>query len=245
MIDQIREHRTAERVHATILFSDLRGFTAASFAADLEPLFKAVSIVLRRQVEQVQAHGGYIDKFAGMDSLRYSPGTTRRSGRARPLRTSSDGRGPRTRFRSGAHLRSDSDCTSDPFCAGISARIAGGSTPFWDRPSTWPLGCADMPARSRSWPPRKRLRRWGIRRDSWCRGVFRSRDCQAPWRYINWWWTERAQGMAGGGSVFRGFPGEVSGRGHGETRGTAFRGHAHGVEVRPPQPDVHPRVPSI
>ena len=65
VVDQIREHRTAERVHATILFSDLRGFTAASFAADLEPLFKAVSIVLRRQVEQVQAHGGYIDKFAG------------------------------------------------------------------------------------------------------------------------------------------------------------------------------------
>lgn len=65
VIEQIREHRAAERVQATILFSDLRGFTAASFAADLEPLFKAVSIVLRRQVEHIQEQGGYVDKFAG------------------------------------------------------------------------------------------------------------------------------------------------------------------------------------
>jgi class 3 adenylate cyclase len=65
VVRRIREHRAAERVEATILFSDLRGFTAASFASDLEPLFTAVSLVLRRQVERVQAHGGYVDKFSG------------------------------------------------------------------------------------------------------------------------------------------------------------------------------------
>ncbi|MEC7949105.1 MAG: adenylate/guanylate cyclase domain-containing protein, partial [Myxococcota bacterium] len=65
VVRQVREHRAAEQVEATILFSDLRGFTAASFESDLRPLFSAVSLVLRRQVEHIQSHGGYIDKFAG------------------------------------------------------------------------------------------------------------------------------------------------------------------------------------
>jgi adenylate cyclase len=65
VVRRIREHRSAERVDATILFSDLRGFTATSFESDLEPLFSAVSVVLRRQVDLVRAHDGYVDKFAG------------------------------------------------------------------------------------------------------------------------------------------------------------------------------------
>lgn len=65
VVRRIREHRSAERVDATILFSDLRGFTATSFESDLEPLFSAVSVVLKRQVDLVRRHGGYVDKFAG------------------------------------------------------------------------------------------------------------------------------------------------------------------------------------
>lgn len=84
VVRQIREGRSAERVEATILFSDLRGFTAASFESDLEPLFTAVSLVLRRQVERIQAHDGYVDKFAGDGLLAVftGPGAPARACRA-------------------------------------------------------------------------------------------------------------------------------------------------------------------
>jgi adenylate cyclase len=64
-VERVLQHQEAEQVEATILFSDLRGFTATSFESDLEPLFNAVSAVLRRQVDRIQAWGGYVDKFSG------------------------------------------------------------------------------------------------------------------------------------------------------------------------------------
>jgi len=87
VVRRIREHRSAERVDATILFSDLRGFTATSFESDLEPLFSAVSVVLRQQVDRVRAHGGYVDKFAGDGLLAVFTGP---DGPARACRCAQD-----------------------------------------------------------------------------------------------------------------------------------------------------------
>ncbi len=54
-----------ERVEATVMFSDLRGFTATTFRQDPLRVFVAVSSVLARQVEIVRECGGYTDKFSG------------------------------------------------------------------------------------------------------------------------------------------------------------------------------------
>lgn len=57
--------RATERLDATILVSDLRGFTATSFTTDPDAMFQAVSTVLAGQAEIVQHYGGYVDKFSG------------------------------------------------------------------------------------------------------------------------------------------------------------------------------------
>ena len=57
--------RMMERLDATILVSDLRGFTATSFTADPDAMFQAVSTVLAGQAEIVRHFGGYVDKFSG------------------------------------------------------------------------------------------------------------------------------------------------------------------------------------
>ena len=54
-----------ETVEATILFSDLRGFTATSLHEDPTMVFRAISSVLAKQTEMVVRHGGYVDKFSG------------------------------------------------------------------------------------------------------------------------------------------------------------------------------------
>ncbi len=64
----VREGRTSggiETVEATILFSDLRGFTATSLHEDPTMVFRAISAVLAKQTEMVVRHGGYVDKFSG------------------------------------------------------------------------------------------------------------------------------------------------------------------------------------
>ena len=48
-----------------ICFTDIRGFTALSETLDPERLFASLSGHLRRQVELVYRHGGYVDKFNG------------------------------------------------------------------------------------------------------------------------------------------------------------------------------------
>ena len=64
----VREGRTSdgvETVEATILFSDLRGFTATSLHEDPAMVFRAISDVLGGQTDIVVKHGGYVDKFSG------------------------------------------------------------------------------------------------------------------------------------------------------------------------------------
>ena len=65
----VREHKgravAVEEVTATILFSDLRGFTATSLAQDPARVFKAISDVLAQQTQCVLDNGGYVDKFSG------------------------------------------------------------------------------------------------------------------------------------------------------------------------------------
>jgi adenylate cyclase len=55
----------AERVEATILFSDLRGFTATCHTESPERVFRAVSAVLAEQTRIVVQRNGYVDKFSG------------------------------------------------------------------------------------------------------------------------------------------------------------------------------------
>jgi class 3 adenylate cyclase len=54
----------AER-QVAICFTDIRGFTALSETLDPGRLFASLSGHLRRQVELVYKHGGYVDKFNG------------------------------------------------------------------------------------------------------------------------------------------------------------------------------------
>ncbi len=60
-----RQSGVVETVEATVLFSDLRGFTAMTEAQDPHAIFQAVSDVLAQQSEAVHAAGGYVDKFSG------------------------------------------------------------------------------------------------------------------------------------------------------------------------------------
>ncbi|MEA2391287.1 MAG: hypothetical protein QOK31_1396, partial [Solirubrobacteraceae bacterium] len=54
-----------ERRQVTILFADLSGFTAVSERLDPEILKRLVERTLRRLADEVDAHGGTIDKFIG------------------------------------------------------------------------------------------------------------------------------------------------------------------------------------
>ncbi len=54
-----------EEVEVTVLFSDLRGFTSTSERVEPALLFESLNSVLTLQVEKIQKHGGYVDKFSG------------------------------------------------------------------------------------------------------------------------------------------------------------------------------------
>jgi len=54
-----------ERVSATLLFSDLRGFTRASFSQDAAEVFNFINQILALQISAVQHFGGYVDGFSG------------------------------------------------------------------------------------------------------------------------------------------------------------------------------------
>jgi len=64
-IQQAISPGATEEITATVLFSDLRGFTAASFAHDPSEVFGFVNTVLTVQMEHVRAEGGYVDGFSG------------------------------------------------------------------------------------------------------------------------------------------------------------------------------------
>jgi len=54
-----------EKIHATILFSDMRGFTEKTLNKRIEDIFKSISDLASRQITIVHQFGGYIDKFTG------------------------------------------------------------------------------------------------------------------------------------------------------------------------------------
>lgn len=54
-----------ERRVATVLFSDIRGFTAYSENVDPEQVIGMLNSILNEQAQVVRAHGGDIDKFVG------------------------------------------------------------------------------------------------------------------------------------------------------------------------------------
>jgi adenylate cyclase len=57
--------RTGERRPVTVLFSDIRGFTAYSENVDPEEVVAMLNRLLQAQAEVVTKHGGDIDKFVG------------------------------------------------------------------------------------------------------------------------------------------------------------------------------------
>jgi class 3 adenylate cyclase len=57
--------RPVEHVTGTILFSDLRGFTATTEQQTADHVFRAISDVLAEQTQIVLQHRGYVDKFSG------------------------------------------------------------------------------------------------------------------------------------------------------------------------------------
>lgn len=63
--EQVQSHRGVEDIYCTILFSDMRGFTAASFDYDASTLFNAINLAMQFQTDIVQKHGGYVDNFTG------------------------------------------------------------------------------------------------------------------------------------------------------------------------------------
>jgi adenylate cyclase len=69
-IDQVESsdgtvHREGERRRLTVLFSDIRGFTAFSETREPEEVVAMLNAYLQVQSEVVIAHGGDIDKFVG------------------------------------------------------------------------------------------------------------------------------------------------------------------------------------
>jgi adenylate cyclase len=64
-VDHAKDHRSVQRLEAAILFSDMRGFTSASFDHGIEDLFHAMNFSLSFQADLVQKHGGYVDGFSG------------------------------------------------------------------------------------------------------------------------------------------------------------------------------------
>lgn len=62
----VRQARGApERLSATLLFSDLRGFTRVSCSSDAAEVFDTINQILALQISSVQAAGGYVDGFSG------------------------------------------------------------------------------------------------------------------------------------------------------------------------------------
>lgn len=56
---------TTERLHAAVMFTDIRGYTALSTELTDEGIVAMLNLYLRRQAEIIDQHNGVIDKFIG------------------------------------------------------------------------------------------------------------------------------------------------------------------------------------
>ena len=64
-IKQAKDNAGVKRITATLLFSDMRGFTAASYQHDAADVFAGINDALGLQSEIVRDFGGYVDGFSG------------------------------------------------------------------------------------------------------------------------------------------------------------------------------------
>ena len=64
-INEIQQPRGVELLEATVLFSDMRGFTAASFHHEISDMFQAINYTMHFQSDIIQECGGYVDSFSG------------------------------------------------------------------------------------------------------------------------------------------------------------------------------------
>ncbi len=115
---------------ACVLFSDARGFTELGRELEPEALFEALSGALAAQVEIVNRHDGYVDKFAGDGVMAVfdSGGMAAKCCRCAldtPRRTA----WPESAWASAS--------IADPPSSAISARTTTSTTRSSARPSTW------------------------------------------------------------------------------------------------------------
>ncbi len=68
-IDTGRSFHTPERKRLTVLFSDIRGFTAYSEKRDPAHIIRVLNSILGVQAKIVLKHGGDIDKFVGDETM--------------------------------------------------------------------------------------------------------------------------------------------------------------------------------
>ena len=83
-VAQAQEKRSVQKLDAAILFSDMRGFTSASFDYENEELFEAMNLALSFQADLVHNFNGYVDGFSGdgMLAVFSDDGAVERAARA-------------------------------------------------------------------------------------------------------------------------------------------------------------------
>jgi len=64
-LNEVINNVGVQKLEATLLFSDMRGFTAATFDHDMNLVFQGINRAMSIQSEIIQKNGGYVDGFSG------------------------------------------------------------------------------------------------------------------------------------------------------------------------------------
>lgn len=64
-LNEVINNVGVQKLEATLLFSDMRGFTAATFDHDMNLVFQGINRAMSIQSEIIQNNGGYVDGFSG------------------------------------------------------------------------------------------------------------------------------------------------------------------------------------